>query len=171
MNDGRPEPPYSGSERAQAIGFLEFLRATVTLKTSGLTDEQLTRTHPPSTMTPAGMLKHLAFVEDWWSTHKFLGHPQLEPWTEVDWRVDRDWDWRTALDDPPEELRALWEASVARSRAIIDAADFEDLSVATFRNGERFSMRWMVLHLIEEYARHCGHLDLIRESIDGATGQ
>ena len=168
---GRPLPPYAGTEVDIAVGFLEFLRATVAWKTDGLDHAQLAQVHPPSSMTLGGLLKHLAFVEDWWLVHKFLGEPQQEPWASVDWRASPDWDWDTAVDHEPDELRALWRESVERSRAIAAGTDLDTLAASALRNGEQVSLRWIVLHLIEEYARHAGHADLIRESIDGLTGE
>jgi hypothetical protein len=101
----------------------------------------------------------------------------VEPWASVDWDADRDWDWHSAADDSPEELRRLFDDSVAASDAIIAEAladgGLDRLSVTESRRpGEgAFSLRWIVVHMIEEYARHNGHADLIRESIDGATGE
>ncbi|HSV39647.1 MAG TPA: DinB family protein [Nocardioidaceae bacterium] len=167
---GRPLPPYAGTEKDTAVGFLDFLRATVTWKTDGLDAEQLAQQHPPSSMTLGGLLKHLAFVEDWWFSHRFLGE-RREPWASVDWRAQPDWDWDTAADHDPDELRALWRDAVDRSRATVAEADLDTQATSPLRDGSYVSLRWIVLHMIEEYARHAGHADLIRESIDGLTGE
>jgi uncharacterized damage-inducible protein DinB len=168
----RVDPPLAGDERATLLGFLDFHRDTLRQKTAGLTREQLAATHAPSTMTLGGMLKHLALVEDWWFSCVFLGQEHAPPFDQVDWKDDADWDWHSAVDDGPEELRALYDRFVAASEAILDGvADWSTLSKHTSRTGEHFSMRWIVAHMIEEYARHNGHADLIRESIDGETGE
>ena len=168
----RTDPPADADETATLRGFLTYQRDTLRMKTDGLTSEQLSRPHPPSTMTLGGLLKHLALVEDWWLSCVLLGNEYAEPFRSVDWDADPDWEWHTAADDSPEELRALFDRSVDASDAILDAAtDWGTLSRRERPRGETFSLRWIVAHMIEEYARHNGHADLIRESIDGATGE
>jgi uncharacterized damage-inducible protein DinB len=167
----RVDPALAADERTTLTGFLDYHRDTLRMKVEGLSAEQLRATLPPSDMTLGGMLKHLAFVEHWWTACILLGQEYAEPWASVDWRDDADWDWHSAAEDSPEELRALFDATVAESDAIVAAADLDQLSVRTSRTGEKFSLRWILVHLIEEYARHNGHADLIRESIDGVTGE
>jgi uncharacterized damage-inducible protein DinB len=168
----RADPPLAGDEAATLRGFLDYHRDTLRLKTEGLSSQQLDATHGPSTMTLGGMLKHLALVEDWWFSCVFLGQEHAPPFDQVDWKDDADWDWHSAVDDSPEELRALFDRFVAASDAILDrVTDWGTLSQRTSRSGERFSLRWIVTHMVEEYARHNGHADLIRESIDGQTGE
>ena len=166
---GRPEPPLLADEAATLTGFLDYQRATFEWKCRGLTDEQLRSQLAPTSMTLAGMLKHLALVEDYWFTEAVAGQPKPSPWAEVDWKADADWEWHTAADDSGEELRAVWEASVERSRQVMDAEN--DLASVHPARRERMSVRWVLTHMIEEYARHNGHADLIRESIDGQTGE
>jgi uncharacterized damage-inducible protein DinB len=174
---GRPEPPREAGEAATLIGFLEYQRATLEWKCRGLTDEQLRVSRPPSTMTLGGMLKHLACVEDGWFTQVAAGQPDPEPWGSVDWDADPDWEWRTAADDTGDELRALWAERVERSRAVVEnllrSGEDKALSQAHSNWGGRaaVSLRWILTHMIEEYARHNGHADLIRESLDGQTGE
>ena len=171
MTDTRPRPPYAGNERETLLGFLDWHRATFRIKAGGLDDAQLNQTLPPSRMTLGGMVKHLAFVEDWWFGFNLTG-AQAEPWASVDWEADEDWDWHSASDDTAEELWRLYETEVARAGETVRDSDLDRLSERTHpRTGERISLRWIVVHMIEEYARHNGHADLIRESIDGATGQ
>ena len=142
------------------------------MKTIGLTSDQLATALPPSDMTLGGMLKHLAFVEHWWFECVFEGKEYAEPWASVDWKTDADWDWHSAAEDSPEELRAMLDTAVAISDEVVrSAADLGRLSQRTSRDGARFSLRWILCHMIEEYARHNGHADLIRESIDGSTGE
>ena len=169
----RVDPPLAGDERSTLLGFLDFHRDTLRRKTEGLTAEQLAAMHAPSTMTLGGMVKHLAFVEHWWFECVFLGREYAEPWASVDWDADADWDWHSAVDDSPEDLRALFDRTCAASDAVI--AGVHDWSALSRRTGSRegmpFSLRWIVVHMVEEYARHNGHADLIRESIDGVTGE
>jgi len=103
----------------------------------------------------------------------FLGREYGEPWASVDWEADEDWDWHSAAGDTPEQLRTLFDAEVAEADSIIRGAPgLQALSVRkSRRNDKPFNLRWIVLHMIEEYARHNGHADLIRESIDGVTGE
>lgn len=167
-SEERTLPPYAGDERAIVLGFLAFQRDTVRWKIDGLAKEQLLRPHPPSTMTLLGLVRHLAVVEDSWFNKTFLGGELPEPWASVDWDADRDWEWHSAADCPVEESIALWEAAVARSNAVIAAHDFDERSA---KGKDRPSLRWIVIHLIEEYSRHNGHADLLREAIDGQVGE
>lgn len=168
----RVDPPLAGDEKATLLGFLDFHRDTLRMKTAGLDADQLNTTHAPSAMTLGGMLKHLALVEQWWFSCVFLGREYAEPWASVDWKADADWDWHSAVDDSPEELRALFDEACAASAAIVaEVDDWGTLSRHRSRTGEQFSLRWIVAHMVEEYARHNGHADLIRESIDGETGE
>ena len=169
----RTDPPDSGSERDLLTAFLDFQRETVLLKTEGLTGEQLARTLPSSSLTLAGLLNHLALVEDSWFRVDFLGLPPDELWAGVDWEADPDFEFRTATDLAPEELRARYAEACARSRTVVAAAaSLDDLSVGTSsRTGNRWDLRWVLLHMIEETARHAGHADLLREAIDGTTGE
>ena len=172
----RTDPPLAADEATMLQGFLDYHRDTLRWKTDGLTQEQLATTHPPSTMSLGGILKHLALVEDWWFSVSLLGNEYAELWRGVDWDGDPDWEWRTAADDSPETLRALFDEACAASDRCIERAladhGLDTLSVRRSRQEDSpFSLRWILLHMIEEYARHNGHADLIRESIDGETGE
>ena len=168
----RTDPPETGTELDQLTAFLDLQRATMLLKCEGLTREQLAQPHPPSTLTLGGLLNHLALVEDSWFRERFAGGPEDERWAGIDWDADPDYEFRTAADVEPDELRRRYEEACARSRAIVAAAEsLDQLSVQKRGNGEHFDLRWTMLHLIEETARHVGHADLIRESIDGVTGE
>lgn len=174
---GRPEPPHDATEAATLLGFLEHQRATLAWRCRGLDDEQLRVALPPTSMTLGGMLKHLALVEDQWCTQVVGGEPVPEPWRSVDWDADRDWDWHSAAADAGDALRALWAERVERSRAAVSARLDADPAGAlgtthpAWGGRARVSLRWVLVHLVEEYARHNGHADLIRESIDGQTGE
>ncbi|SRR5712692_4342936 len=168
---GRPEPPLEADEAGTLLGFLDYQRATFEWKCRGLSDEQLRLALPPTSMTLGGMLKHLARVEDFWFTEVVDAGPRPEPWTG-----ERDWEWRTAAADSGDDLRALWAERADRSRAIVRArlaAGNGALSEthSAWGGQGRASLRWILTHMVEEYARHNGHADLIRESIDGETGE
>jgi hypothetical protein len=171
----RSEAGLRADEVTALRGFLDYHRDTFRWKCSGLTQAQLAQTHPPSTMTLGGMMKHLALNEVGWFGSTLSGAAYPPPFDGVDWDADPDWEWRTAADDSPEQLRELYDDCVRRADEGIGAAlargglDME--SVGRSSADGVFSLRWILLHMIEEYARHNGQADLIRESIDGATGE
>jgi uncharacterized damage-inducible protein DinB len=172
---GRPEPPPAGDEVTTLLGFLEFHRATLAWKCSGLDAAGLNATVGASSMTLGGMLKHLAYVEDLWFSRSLHGSDPAPPWDTVDWKADRDWDWHSAAQDTPEQLRTLWRDAAARSRSLVAEAladgGLERPARRTWPDGRAPSLRWILVHMIEEYARHNGHADLLRESVDGQTGE
>jgi hypothetical protein len=172
MSD-RTTVPYAADERTMLLAWLDYHRDTFRAKTGGLGADGLAAAHPPSTLTLGGLLKHLALVEDWWFGVNLLGTDEMEPFSTVDWDADPDWEFHTAADDSPEELRDLYERAVVASDANLAAIDDLDQVIHRRhpRTGEGLSARWVLVHMIEEYARHNGHADLIRESIDGQTGQ
>jgi len=168
----RTDPPLAADERTTLLAFLDYHRDTLRVKAGGLDAAGLDTALAPSTMTLGGMVKHLALVEHSWLRRVFLGEAYAEPWASVDWEADADWDWHSARDDTPEEIWALYERMVADADLVIAGAGLDDLSARpSRRTGEPFSLRWILLHLVEEYARHNGHADLIRESVDGVTGE
>jgi len=168
--------PAAGSEIETLLGALDRNRRTFAWKTGGLDAASLRRTLAPSTLTLAGLVKHLALVEDYYFSLG-LTEQMPAPWTEVDFDADPDWEWHSAVDDSPEELRELrelWEAAVARSRAAVRAFLAEanaDSPVRWTESREVPNLRRMLVDMIEEYARHTGHADLIRESVDGLVGE
>ncbi|MFD1536278.1 DinB family protein [Nonomuraea guangzhouensis] len=172
---GRPEPPFAGDETATLLGFLDYQRATLAWKCSGLDAAGLKATVAASPMTLGGMLKHLAYVESDWISVWLHGRDPEPPWNAVDWKADPDWDWHSAAEDTPEQLHTLWQDSVAHTRALIAEAiadgGLEQPARRSWPDGNTPSLRWILVHLIEEYARHNGHADLIRESVDGLTGE
>jgi uncharacterized damage-inducible protein DinB len=172
----RVDPPLRADESETLVAFLDYHRATLVRKVAGLDREQLGRSLPPSTMTLGGLVKHLTLVEDSWFSVVLQGSSYAEPWNGIDWDADPDWEWRTGATDGPEALLAAYDDTVARVRQIVAdvlARDGLDArSVKESRHGEgAFSLRWILLHMIEEYARHNGHADLLRESIDGQVGE
>ena len=156
-------------EIANLTGFLEEHREIFRHKAGGLGAADLARQLPPSDLTLGGMVKHLAFVEDWWFG-RHLMDAQSEPWASVDWSTDGDWDWHSAAGDSPGQLWAMWEQSVARSRAAVDQDPRPERLALRGRAGKDLTLRWILAHMLEEYARHNGHADLIRQSIDGSVG-
>lgn len=172
---GRPEPPPAAGELATLQGFLEYQRATLEWKCRGLDSAGLHTTVGRSTMTLGGLLKHLAYVEDNWFGVFLHGHDPQPPWDTVDWAADDDWDWNSASEDSPEELRDLWVAAVERSREHVARAladgGLDRLADRSYPDGKTVSLRWILTHMIEEYARHNGHADLLREQVDGEVGE
>lgn len=170
------EPPVTGSEVDTLIGSLERQRRTFAWKCGGLDAAGLRATTAATTMTLAGLLKHLALVEDDYFSVRLLGRAPTPPWDTVDWDADPDWEWRTAAtEDAPETLYALWEVSVARSRANLAQAltdgDLDQQARFSWPDGRSPSIRRLLVDLIEEYARHTGHADLLREAVDGLVGE
>jgi uncharacterized damage-inducible protein DinB len=173
---GRPEPPLAADETETLVGFLDFQRATLAWKCGGLDAAGLGATTAASSITLGGLLKHLANVEDLWCSRRLHGRDPAPPWDTVDWKADPDWDWHSAAQDSPEQLLALWQDAVVRSRSLVTEALAEgglERPAAWIDDwyGIAPSLRWILVHMIEEYARHNGHADLLRESVDGLTGE
>lgn len=170
MNDDkRPEPPYRGDERATLTGFLDFQRATLEWKCDGLSDEQLRqRALPTSAMSLLGLVRHLADVEQNWFRVSLDGQtPSWHYWDRGPDYGDTDWEVETA--DVAESFR-VWREEVTLARRIVAASESLDRSFDHPNDGP-VTLRWVLTHMIEEYARHNGHADLLREAIDGAVGE
>ena len=172
---GRAEPPAAGNETDTLLGSLERQRATLAWKCGGLDAAGMRATTAASTITLGGLLKHLALVEDDYFSGRLLGRDPLPPWDTVDWDADPDWEWRSAAEDTPEQLMTLWQDAVARSRVAVAEAlangGLDRLAHRKWPDGRAPSLRRIMIDLIEEYARHVGHADLIRESVDGLVGE
>lgn len=167
----RTDPEPAADERTMLSQYLDHHRATLLGKVEGLDRTQLATTTAASTLTLGGLLKHLALVEHWWFCEVFLGEPPHPVFADVDWEADRDWEFNTAANDDPGWLAELYEQACERSREVVDgAASLDQLSARPGRDGTRFTLRWILLHMLEETARHNGHADLLREAVDGATG-
>jgi hypothetical protein len=172
---GRPEPPVAGDETATLLGSLERQRATLAWKCGGLDAAGLRATVGASSITLGGLLKHLALVEDDYFSGRLHGRDPQPPFDTVDWDADPDWEWRSAAEDTPEQLYTLWQDTVTRSRSLVAEAladgGLDRLARRTWPDGRAPSLRRILIDLIEEYARHVGHADLIRESVDGLVGE
>ena len=170
-----PEPPVAGDEVSTLLGALERQRRYVAWKCGNLDPAGLRATLGPSAMTLGGLLKHLALVEDDWFSVKLHGREPHPPWDTVDWGADPDWEWHSAAGDSPGELMALWQEAAARSRALVAQAiadgGLDRPAAFAWRDGRTPSLRRILMDMIEEYARHVGHADLIRESVDGLVGE
>jgi uncharacterized damage-inducible protein DinB len=169
----RTDPDLQADERTSLTQFLDYHRATFLSRIAGLDHEQLNRRLAPSALTLASLTKHLALVEDSWFHEDFLGVALPEPWASAPFEEDPDWELHSAADDDPADLSDLYQAACERSRAIVRGAGSLDILSARIseREGKAFSLRWILLHMIEETARHNGHADFLREAIDGLVGQ
>jgi uncharacterized damage-inducible protein DinB len=168
--DERPFPDiYAVDERTILEGMLEWYREAVVAKVDGLTDEQAKRHLVGSLTTILGLLKHLAGVEDSWFHDRYAGQPDPPVWANVSFDDEPDWDFTSIESDTLAENVSLYHDACARSRAAAAGQALDGLA----RNGGRrtFNLRWAYVHLIEETARHLGHMDILRELTDGATGE
>ncbi len=169
---GRPEVPLAGTDFETLLGFLDYQRATLAWKCRGLSDEQLRAGLRPTSMTLGGMLKHLSRAEDYWFGEVVAERQKPEPWANMPWSDE----WQNAAADTGDALRQLWAERVDQARRVVTAQlKAAETALSTTHpawDGQgRPSLRWVLVHMIEEYARHNGHADLIRESIDGETGE
>jgi uncharacterized damage-inducible protein DinB len=169
----RLKPPFHADEVTMLTSFLDFYRVTIRRQCEDLSPAQLAQRLEPSTMTLGGMLKHLAIVEDWWCSMALTGAGEAAWYAGVDWDADADWEWNTASADEPAQLLAWYDEAIVQSQSNVAAAlaagGLDGAAARPRNDGTTWSLRWILVHLIEEYARHAGHADLIRESIDGAT--
>jgi hypothetical protein len=167
-----PEPPAVGDETTTLLGSLERQRATFAWKCADLDAAGLRLTIGASTVTLGGLLKHLAWMEDLNFTRVLAGRDLPPPWDAMD-REQPDWEWRSAAEDSPEQLCSLWSDAVGRSRVAVAEALAEGGPghVFTLPHGPMLTVRRLLVDLVEEYARHTGHADLLREAVDGRTGE
>jgi uncharacterized damage-inducible protein DinB len=163
-------PDRVGDEWTLLTQFLDHHRSVMVRKAEGLDQSQLAVRLGPSDLTIGGLLKHLAMAEDVWFSVRLLGREAAEPWASADRDADPDWELHSAADDDLAYLLDLYHEACERSRAAVDeVGDLDVLTMKPSRDGHA-SLRWVLLHMIEETARHNGHADLLRESIDGVTG-
>ena len=169
-----PRPfPAAPDETEAILGALHRNRRTFAWKTGGLDAAAMRRTLGPSSMTLGGLVKHLALVEDHYFTHQLLGRDYPAHWAPMD--QTPDWEWTSAADDSPEQLRVLWLQAVERSAAAVDEVIATggglDHLLAVSDGSETPNLRRVLVDMVEEYARHTGHADLLRESVDGLVGE
>jgi hypothetical protein len=169
------EPPLAGTEAEHLVGALDRLRTTFRWKADALDAAGLATRIGASSLTLGGLLKHLARAEDEMFGPKLSGASPSAPWDTAPWDADPDWDFTSAADDTPDELYAIWDGTVERSRARLDAAlaagGLDQLVHLTWPGRGRANLRRLVCDLIEEYGRHTGHADLLREAVDGRVGE
>ena len=169
------EPPLAGTEAEHLVGALERLRATFRWKADALDAAGLQARIGASSLTLGGLLKHLALVEDHTSTTKLHGQPPGPQWAVLEETEDEEWVFTSAAQDRPEELYALWDEAVQRSRdrlaaALADGGLDQPVHLSA-PDGRHASLRRLLCDLVEEYGRHTGHADLLRVSVDGVVGE
>jgi len=166
VTSDRTDVPRTGGERELLRAYLDFHRETLALKCSGLADDDLRRRPTPSALSLLGLVRHMAEVERSWFRRVVDGQDVPLVWSP-------DGDFQAAYEASGASVReafTAWAAEIAQARAIEQAAGSLDVTGTDRRTGEEYSLRRVMVHLIQEYARHNGHADLIREAIDGATG-
>ncbi|MDK0521836.1 DinB family protein [Streptomyces sp. ML-6] len=164
----RTDSPPAWDERTQLTTFLDYVRDTARAKCEGVSPDDARRAPLPGSplMTIAGLINHLSWVEYYWFEVVFLGGEDEGPWTDE----DPDREMRVAVDMPLADVLALYAERNARYRELVASHDLDTPAERPRRDGRSPDLRWIVLHLIEETARHNGHLDIIREIVDGTTG-
>lgn len=175
MTDTPWEPPIAGSEGEHLVGALDRLRTTFRWKADGLDAAGLQARIGASSLTLGGLLKHLAAMEDYNFAVKIRGEPMGGPWASFGWDGSDDWDFESAADDTPEELYALWDGAVERARAhlaaVLAGGGLDQPAGLVWPDGRQPSVRRLLCDMIEEYGRHTGHADLLREAVDGLVGE
>ena len=168
MTDTRIVPPLTGDERTMLNNWLEWHRGTLAVKCAGLTGDQLRlRSAEPSSMSLLGLVRHMAHVERVWFRVVLDGEPLPKLWGKD---RDNDADFKEVDTASVKEAFDVWQEEIEHARAI-SAAKPLDAVAARPRRGRDISHRRTLVHLIQEYARHNGHADLLRERIDGMTGE
>jgi len=176
MTDDTPwEPPLNGTETAHVLGALDRLRWTFRWKADALDAPGLDTRVGASSLTLGGLLKHLAAQEDYATAVKMNGEDMPPDWVANGWAGDNDWEFRSAADDRPSHLYALYDDAVARSRARLESAlskgDLGQRAAISDSVGKDVSLRRIVCDMVEEYGRHTGQADLLREAVDGRVGE
>ncbi|MEU8529926.1 MULTISPECIES: DinB family protein [Streptomyces] len=168
MTVERIEPPTIAGEREMLETWLDFHRATLATKCEGLDDAQLrTASAPPSNLTLFGLVRHMAEVERGWFRRVLVGEDAGPIYYTEE---DRDGDFHPGPEATFEEAYATWQAEIERARELAAGRELDEVGTGKHRSGEEFNLRWIYVHMIEEYARHNGHADLLREAVDGVTG-
>jgi uncharacterized damage-inducible protein DinB len=170
MDDTRTDPPLQGSERQLLVDFLDWHRATLAFKCEGLTGAQLReRAVPPSSLSLLGLVRHMTDVERTWFRRRLRGEDAPPLYSSPE---DRDGDFDNVADADVAETFERWRSACDDARRIVDQTDSLDtIAKAPRWDGGHVSLRWILIHMIEEYARHNGHADFLRERIDGKVGE
>jgi hypothetical protein len=177
MTDMPPsEPPFNGDEAAAVFGALDRQRTTFRWKCADLDAAGLSATTARSKLTLGGLLKHLAVQEDYYFQAKILGAPMPAPWDLTVWESEGDdWEFDSAAADAPDKLYSLWDTAVTRSRAavavITERGGLDSPAAISLPDGSPVNIRRVVMDLVEEYGRHTGHADILREAVDGRVGE
>jgi hypothetical protein len=158
--------PYGAGEREVVNWLLEYQRYVLLRKVDGISEQEAWMTIASSDLNLLGLVRHLAGVEQYWFGHVFLGLNETLPWDDPD---DRDRDFHPLEGDTLADALVLLRIEMVRARQLASTTSFDALSVGR-RENQQITLRWIMVHLVEEYARHCGHADLLREAIDGTTG-
>jgi uncharacterized damage-inducible protein DinB len=164
-NFSRQNPPLVAPEPKMLEAYLDYHRATLLKKVDGLSDEDLRRPMTKSGLTMLGLVKHLAYVERWWFQVCYAGSDANLVFT----KEDPDADWRVEPGETTAEILAFYKENVETARQLVAGADLD--SRARRPGFEKYSLRWIMVHMVEEVARHNGHADIMREMIDGVTGE
>ncbi|WP_226362229.1 DUF664 domain-containing protein [Pseudonocardia sp. ICBG1142] len=169
------EPPLAGTEAEHLTGTLDRLRTTFRWKVDGLDTAALRTRIGTSSLTLAGLIKHVARADTQCFTAKLSGEPLGRPWDDIDWRAVPDWDFESALQDSPDELYALWDSAIGASRTrlanALSSGGLDQPVHLAWPDGRHANLRRIVFDLVEEYGRHTGHVDLLREAVDGRVGE
>jgi uncharacterized damage-inducible protein DinB len=160
-----PDPPYAADEKTTLTSFLDWYRDAILRKVEGLDREAATRQLVPSPTTLLGMVKHLAYVERGWFQSSFMGEPVRRLRSET----DPDAEFRIEAGESVDQITGLYRGEIERSRQIVARGSLDDHARRPDRTG--YTLRWIMVHMIEETARHAGHADILREQTDGATGE
>ena len=167
---GPVDPALAGDESTTLANFLDFFRSVLIRKGDGMTREQLAAPAAASTLTIGRLIRHMTLVDSHWFEQAFAGRREPEPWASADWDADRDWEMSTADGMSFGDLRMDFERACDLSRSIVRGAESLNDLATVEDHGRQVSLRWIMVHMIEEYARHCGHADLIAEAVDGRLG-
>lgn len=159
---------FGADERTLLAGMLDWYRDGVLEKVTGISDDLAHHVNPGSETSIAGLTKHLALVEDSWFAN-FAGVPHPHPWTDIDWDTNPDWEFRTARAEPLSASIGLYRSAIDRGNLTTAGRLLDEMSLVGRR--EPFSLRFVYVHVIEETARHLGHLDILCEQLDGRVGR
>ena len=164
ITDDRVEPPEAAGELETLTGFLDYFRDTVVLKAAGLSDADGAKRLLPSLTTVSGLIQHLTDVEAFWFRDRMDGQQDIPTRWSAE---DPDGEFRVTGQDSLAEIVAGYKAACTQSREVLRRYGLDDRCRG---GGGQQTVRWVLVHMIEETGRHCGHLDILRELLDGTTG-